>query len=267
METRWELLTPPDFKRLAQEEGLCVLPIGSLERHGEHMPYGTDGLVCHEIAYQASLKTPCVVFPTYWFGQVHEASCFAGTVNFPTDLLCQLLQTLLDQIAANGFRKIAIVSGHGGNTDFLHYFAMSQLDREVPYTLYQVNCFGLDGQAKAAERAVIETHEGGHADEAETSMILSVAPEAVKLAQQCFPEPIRPKVDLSHLKNIHTGLWWYAAFPENVTGFPSKASKEKGDALIAGAAHDVAEALQCVKDDRTLPQLQREFYRRVREKG
>lgn len=267
METRWEMLTPPDFERLAREEGLCAVPIGSLERHGEHMPFGTDGLVCHEVVYQASQQTPCVVFPTYWFGQVHEASCFTGTVNFPTALLCQMLETLLDEIAANGFRKIALVSGHGGNTDFLHYFAMSQLDREVPYTLYVLSTFGLEGGAGETARAVLDTHEGGHADEAETSMILSVAPDAVKMAQQRFPEPIRPAVDLSHLKGVHTGLWWYAAFPENVTGFPGQATREKGDALLSGAAQDVAAALAAIKLDEAVPRLQQEFYRRVRDKG
>ena len=59
------------------------MPLGILERHGEHLPYGTDGLSVHAIACRAAELEPCVVFPTYWFGQGHEASCFAGSVNFP----------------------------------------------------------------------------------------------------------------------------------------------------------------------------------------
>jgi len=105
METRWEMLTPPDFKKLAAEHKICVLPIGSLERHGEHLPFGTDALVAHAIAVGASKIEPCVVFPPYWFGQVHEAACFTGTVNFPTAMSLQILETLLDQIAHNGFEK------------------------------------------------------------------------------------------------------------------------------------------------------------------
>ena len=122
MQVRWEHLTPPDFEKLAKEEKLCILPIGSLERHGDHMPFGTDALVAHEIAVRAATEEPCVVFPPYWFGQVHEASCFSGTVNFPTDFLCKMLELLLDQIAQNGFTKILIANGHGGNQNFLQYF-------------------------------------------------------------------------------------------------------------------------------------------------
>lgn len=83
MQVRWEYLTPPEFKKLVKEEQICILPLGILERHGEHLPYGTDGLSVHAIACRAAELEPCVVFPTYWFGQGHEASCFAGSVNFP----------------------------------------------------------------------------------------------------------------------------------------------------------------------------------------
>ncbi|WP_443722106.1 creatininase family protein, partial [Ruthenibacterium lactatiformans] len=106
MQVRWEYLTPPEFKKLVKEEQICILPLGILERHGEHLPYGTDGLSVHAIACRAAELEPCVVFPTYWFGQGHEASCFAGSVNFPPRLLYEMLEVLLDQIARNGFKKI-----------------------------------------------------------------------------------------------------------------------------------------------------------------
>jgi creatinine amidohydrolase len=264
MQVRWEYLTPPDFKKLAKEEKLCILPIGSLERHGDHMPFGTDGIICHEICVRAAETEPCVVFPTYWFGQVHEAACFAGTVNFPTDFLCKQLEILLDQIAANGFEKILIVSGHGGNFDFLHYFAMSQNDREVDYTLYTTFAFGGE---RFEGLKVWENPIGGHADEQETSMIMAAAPGTVKLDYQTQPEPILPKHDLSHLgKRISTGLWWYDNYPENVTGAPSLATPEKGEAAMAAAADDMAELIRIVKADTVLPAMQREFYGRVRAK-
>ena len=69
MQVRWEYLTPPEFKKLVKEEQICILPLGILERHGEHLPYGTDGLSVHAIACRAAELEPCVVFPTYWFGQ------------------------------------------------------------------------------------------------------------------------------------------------------------------------------------------------------
>lgn len=259
MQVRWEYLTPPEFKKLAKEETLCILPIGSLERHGEHLPFGTDGLTAHAIACRAAAIEPCVVFPPYWFGQVHEASCFAGTVNFPTRLLLELLETLLDQIAQNCFTKILILNGHGGNTNFLQYFAMSQVDRRVDYTLYISN--GFCEPCLDEVRDLFET-DGGHADEFETSVMLAVAPDAVKMKQQTFSEPIEPKVDLSHLRGAHTGLWWYAMYPEQVTGCPSLATREKGEKVLEAAEKDIVALIAAIKADTVVPALQKEFYER-----
>ena len=186
MQVRWEYLTPPEFKKLVKEEQICILPLGILERHGEHLPYGTDGLSVHAIACRAAALEPCVVFPTYWFGQGHEASCFAGSVNFPPRLLYEMLEVLLDQIARNGFKKIVIFSGHGGNSHFLDYFAMTQLDREVDYTLYILRGAG---KRQLALADMWET-KYGHAGEEETSQIMAITPEGVvKLEQQVYEEP------------------------------------------------------------------------------
>ena len=256
METRWDYLTPPDFKKLAAEHKVCVLPLGSLERHGEHLPFGTDALTAHTIAVDASKREPCVIFPPYWFGQVHEAACFTGTINFPTAMCLQILETLLDQIARNGFEKIVILNGHGGNTDMLHYFAMSQLDRKVDYTLYIIN-----GYVKKPIQGLWET-EGGHACEQETSMMMAITPDAVKMEYQRFDEPVGPKVDLSHLDGVHSGLRWYAMYPEQIVGSPSKATAEKGRKAYEVSVSDVADRLKAIKADTVVPALQKEFYDR-----
>ena len=263
METRWEMLTPPDFRKLAQEHKVCVLPIGSLERHGEHLPFGTDGMACHAKAVAASKIEPCVVFPPYWFGQVHEAACFSGTINFSTTMCLQILETLLDQIAQNGFEKIVILSGHGGNGNMLNYFAMSQMDRKVNYTLYITDTNGSHSQAL---KDMWETG-GGHACERETSMMMHVTPEAVKMEYQRFPEPLAIRADLSHLKGVHTALWWYSIAPEQVVGCPSKATPEKGKRAFDAAVLDFSERLKAIKADTVVPELQKEFYARLDKVG
>ena len=260
METRWELLTPPDFKELAKNHKICILPIGSLERHGDHMPFGTDAMVCHAIAVGASKKEPCVVFPPYWFGQVHEAGCFTGAINFSTRLTLEILEELLNQIAYNGFEKIVILNGHGGNTHMLEYLAMSMLDKKVDYTLYIINSLNQSLHIKEIE-GIWET-DGGHACERETSMVMAVAPETIKMEYQRFEEPIEPKVDMSHLQGVHTGLWWYAMYPENVVGCPSKATPEKGKKALDAAILSVAEKIKAIKSDTTVPALHKEFYER-----
>ena len=257
MQVRWELLTPTDFQALAKNEKVCVLPVGSLERHGEHLPFGTDGLTAHRIAVGAAEREPCVVFPPYWFGQLHEAACFTGTVNFNQRLLLEILETLLGEIASNGFEKILILNGHGGNTNFLQYFAMSQCDREVPYTLYVANTGGERFKAVKWESG------GGHADERETSMMMAIAPESVKMEYHRYKEPIEPLNDTSSL-GAYSGYWWYAQYPDHVAGCPSLASREKGENALEAAIADTAELIRKIKEDTLLPALRKEFYEKLR---
>lgn len=256
---RWELLTPPDFKRLAREEQICVLPIGSLERHGEHLPFGTDGLTAHEVACRAAEREPCVVFPPYWFGQVHEAACFTGAINLPSRLTLELLEAVLEQIAHNGFKKIVILNGHGGNNAFLNYFAMSNLEKRTDYTLYIIMSAGAAGDHCKGTEALLETKPVGHACEHETSVMMAIAPDSVKLEYQTLPEPILPLNRIKHLKGITSGLWWYADYPQQVVGCPSAATRDKGEAFLSGMVANVAEALRKIKDDTTMAELKQQF--------
>lgn len=265
MQVRWEHLVPAEFKKLAKEEKVCVLPIGSLERHGEHMPYGTDAIVAHEAVCRAAQMEPCVVFPPYWFGQVHEASCFSGTINFPVDFLVKMLELLLDQIAQNGFEKILIVNGHGGNSDFLQYFVRSMEDRDIDYSIY--NVFLLAGN-NFKTLDVWERPGGGHADESETSMIMAAAPGTVKMELlDEKKEPILPCKDLDGLraKNVFVGYDWHAMYPENVTGSPSFATMEKGEVALDAVAKDIAAVIRAVKEDTVVPRLRKEHLEDIRK--
>ena len=264
MQVRWEHLVPSEFKKLAKEEQVCILPIGSLERHGEHMPYGTDAIIPHEVACRAAQKEPCVVFPPYWFGQVHEASCFAGTINFPGDFLLKMLELVVDQIAKNGFKKILIVNGHGGNTAFLQCFLRSMQNRDVDYSIYVV--FLLAGE-RFKNLDVWERPGGGHADESETSMIMAAAPGTVKMELLNSEEPIEPKMDMEKLSRLGvvTGYEWHTMFPENVTGSPSFASMEKGEAALEALTDDIVEVIRTVKADTVTPHAREQHIEDLRK--
>jgi creatinine amidohydrolase len=265
---KWVDLVPSDFERLAREEGLCVLPMGSLERHGEHVPFGCDLVVAETIAERAAEKTPCVVFPGWYLAQVHEAACFTGTVNLPQAMAVDVLSRLLDGITRNGFRKIAVINCHGGNDAFLDYFCMSQLDEERAYALYVVNPFGAMSQDEEVRLSRLwSTEIHGHADERETSIYMACRPGKVRL--ELAGGSVKSLERFSHLrpKGIHNAHWWYAQFPQNVTGTPSAATEEKGRQALDILVGATARALQTVKDDTAAPALQSEFMDRVRSKG
>ncbi len=266
---RWIDLVPSALEQLAREEGLCVVPMGSLERHGEHLPLGCDLAIAETIAEQASARAPCVVFPGYFLAQVHEAACFTGTVNLPQATAVQVLARVLDGIAGNGFRKIAILNCHGGNTDFLHYFSMSQLDEERGYVLYVVNPFAAMTEGEQSTfNELWETGTFWHADEMETSLFMACRPGFVRM-DLAGRDATLPRGRFSHLRprGIHNALWWYADFPENVTGTPAAASEAKGRKALEVLVGAAARSLETIKADEAAPALQREFLQRVRNKG
>src|SRR5713226_8854960 len=127
LSVRWEELTADDFRSaIEQSKGTCILPFGILEKHGPHLPLGTDLLDVRYASLHAAEQEYVVVFPEYYFGQIFEAKHEPGTVAYSADLQLRLLQETTDEMARNGCKKVIIVNGHGGNNSLLPFFAQSQ---------------------------------------------------------------------------------------------------------------------------------------------
>jgi creatinine amidohydrolase len=130
LSVHWEELTAADFREgIHRSLGTCLLPFGILEKHGPHLPLGTDLLDVRYAALHAAEQEYAVVFPEYYFGQIAEARHEPGTVAYSREMQLALLQETTDEMARNGCRKIIIVNGHGGNEHLLPFFAQSQLDK------------------------------------------------------------------------------------------------------------------------------------------
>src|SRR5216110_3315487 len=137
LSVKWEGLTAEDFRQaIQQSKGTCLLPFGILEKHGPHLPLGTDLLNVRYAALHATEQEFAVVFPEYYFGQIFEAKHEPGTVAYSVELQLKLLQETTDEMARNGCKKIVIVNGHGGNEHLLPYFAQTQLEAPHDYVVY-----------------------------------------------------------------------------------------------------------------------------------
>src|SRR5213083_3515843 len=137
LSTHWEELTAADFRSaIQQSQGTCLLPFGILEKHGPHLPLGTDLLDVRYATLHAADQEYAVVFPEYYFGQIFEAKHQPGTMAYSTHLQLELLQETTDEMARNGCKKVLIVNGHGGNESLLPYFAQTQLDKPHDYVVY-----------------------------------------------------------------------------------------------------------------------------------
>ena len=134
---RWDELVASDFpKALEKSSHTCILPIGILEKHGPHSPLGTDLIHVREWAAHAVKEEYAVVFPDYFYGQINEARHQPGTFALPSKVIWDLLEATCDEIARNGFDKIIILNGHGGNPEFLEFFMQSLLNKRHNYAVY-----------------------------------------------------------------------------------------------------------------------------------
>lgn len=133
----WEYLRSDEMAAAIEKSGgLCVLPIGCTEKHGPHLPLGTDSMKVQRCVEDAAKLEEVVVFPTgMWLGDmvpVHhienpgEHPYGFGHIALSPTLILTVLEELCDEIARNGFRKILIVSSHGGNGSYLDFFLRSQ---------------------------------------------------------------------------------------------------------------------------------------------
>src|SRR5947208_13288966 len=113
LSVKWEELTADDFRQaIQQSKGTCLLPFGILEKHGPHLPLGTDLLNVRYASLHAAEKEFAVVFPEYYFGQIFEAKHEPGTVAYSREIQLNLLQETTDEMTRNGCKKALIVNAH-----------------------------------------------------------------------------------------------------------------------------------------------------------
>lgn len=256
LSNKWEELTAGDFRAgIAQAKGTCVLPFGILEKHGPHLPLGTDLIDVRYASLQAAVKDYVIVFPEYYFGQIFEAKHEPGTVAYSADLQLRLLQETTDEMARNGCKKIVIVNGHGGNEHLLPFFAQSQLDRPHDYVIYAL----VGGRNRPGGPGKKSSATDYHAGENETSNMLVARPDLVHLDRASSESGADHKRE--HLpEGLYTGIWWYASFPDHYSGDGSVARKELGEWNMDGWIDSIVECIRSVKADDVSLRLQNEFY-------
>lgn len=257
---RLEELTAPDYiKAVEQSAKTCILPIGVFEKHGPHLPLGTDLYTAREFALRAASKEYTVVFPWYYFSQINEARHQPGTIAYSPELIWKALQETLDELARNGFEKIIIVNGHGGNNAFLNYFGMAQLSERRSYSLYWFQPTSDPEVVKKAEALTMHDPLDAHAGNKESSVMKAIVPEMVHLdraPQQSGGDQER----LKQLQNVYTGIWWYARYPNHYGGDGVKANAEAGELLINAAVDQLVKLIREVKKDQAVPALQKQFF-------
>ncbi|TCZ57801.1 creatininase family protein [Roseicella aquatilis] len=241
-ELRWERMTGPELKALAARDALVVLPIGSLEQHGPHLPVWTDSLCAHEIALRGAAAAgdlPVVVLPPMWMGLSEHHLPFGGTITLDHATFHAVLRCVVRSLLADGFRRLLIVNGHGGNIDPL---AVSTRELAVEFGIPVVTTTW--PQLAPQEIGAILTTQPGiqHACEGETALWLALDAAQVrrdKVAEAMSNPPPNPPA----------GMVRFWSFEERaprtgVRGDPRAATAEKGEAILAAVTAALATAMR-----------------------
>ena len=165
-----------------EQSDTIIIPVGSLENHGLHMPLGPDTIIPDEIARLLNERSGFVIAPTINYGATDDIVGFAGTVSIGTEGLIALLRTICDQLYQYGFRHFMVLNGHGGNTAAIQ--AVGQhLYRKGAY-LAILNWWLMAGQ-------INPEWAGGHGGGEETAGVMAVDPALIKQEYLHVGENIR----------------------------------------------------------------------------
>ncbi|NED96771.1 creatininase family protein [Phytoactinopolyspora alkaliphila] len=227
-------LTTEDAQAAQRAAKVAVLPVGAVEQHGPHLTVLTDARIAEAFADRlgASLGGDAVVCPLLPYGLSEHHERFAGTLTLTPTTFIAVMLDLVATLKAQGFTRVVIVNGHGGNMEALTLVARrarSELDVLVASMMW----------AKLARDVCAEEAAGsayGHACELETSLAMVLAPELVK-AGRVRPAGVRS--DPHPLSAPHGYVDIAVRFDELTTdgvyGDPTKASREVGERILAAA--------------------------------
>ncbi|MEA4888735.1 MAG: creatininase family protein [Clostridiaceae bacterium] len=270
----WEYLREEEFSEAVKiSKGVCVIPMGCLEMHGQHLPVGTDILHSSYIARKAAEIEPVCIFPDFCFGDVQGHTLHKGGIVLTVELIQRLLTELCSEIARNGFKKILIYNGHGGNNFIIPNFIRStqhdkkdyvvlskNLELITPYYFIEQidagrrNSFPeLNDEDIAAMRDyVAREQENGHGCFSETALILGSYPETVRMdrcdAVNGLSTHKADYLDSAGLSN--STRFWSIQYPNALmaSSFAGLSSRIAG-ASVRVAAEQLAASLKVLKDE------------------
>ena len=279
METRWLYTTSENMLQLREaSKETCVIPMGCIEKHGLHLPLGTDIIEASGVAYEASQLETVAVFPDFTFGDFPDNSPTRplGSITIPMDMEMDLLEVLCEQIAANGYKKILVLNGHGGNVSWLAAFSrkLSNKKRNFVFATYMIglpaphvlaqhlqeNGSGsIPELTQEDESLLLRYHDAnmqqGHACMGETAFMMALAPDSVHL-ERLGIEDGKNLRKTKYLKEVGISIMddgWSINFPNAYQGDdPIGCNERIGKAALRFEAERFAKAVKVLKEDENL---------------
>ncbi len=246
----YERLTWPEVRRAASEDRVCLIPAGTLEDHGPHLPIDTDTRIASEICRRAAEEIPdeVVLLPPVIHGHTPHHMDFPGPITIGWETFVHYCVDIGSSLAHHGFKRIFFLNGHGSNIPLID-MAVRSIALQYPDVLAAGAFYLTSPESAKVIEQVRDSEIGGmgHACELETSIYLFLDPDAVFMEkavdENSFPEGPNAWMDWSDgpLKFMP---WWNAISHTGVHGDPTKATAEKGKALLAQAVRECVSFVQ-----------------------
>jgi creatinine amidohydrolase len=211
-----------------------ILPVGSLEQHGPHLPLSTDSLIAEHVAVRVSSQFPSILCPTLSIGYSLEHAGFPGTLSFTLKTFSSMIEEIAGGLFDSGLRTLIIINGHGGNRAMLDSLITSIAHAHTELKLYSFTILDVARERfrelRKSPRKMI-----GHADEMETSMMLAIRPDLVQMSNAVIEEPSFPSaisMESEDLAKVTYGWKTKEVTRSGVIGNPTLATPETGRLLL-----------------------------------
>jgi creatinine amidohydrolase len=236
-------MTFPQLREVPRDATVVVAPIAACEQHSHHLPTITDTVLVTGVAEGVERKLPreVLLLPTLWFGASAHHLRFGATLSAEVDTHIEMLCDLLTPLLEDGYQRVLVLNGHGGNIDTMQV-ALRLLQPD-----YQDRVLTAASYWDLAAKELAALAEGprknmGHACEFETSMMLALRPDLVR-REAIKNDP--PRED-AVLRGLYVAEDMYQRTDHGAVGFPEVATAEKGQRFLAAAVERTAEVVQAL---------------------
>lgn len=230
-----------------RENTVIVLPAGSIEQHGPHLPCAVDTLICAGVVGHALARLPAEVpayaLPPITYGKSEEHLHFPGTLTLSGETLYATVVEVGESVYRSGFRKFLIVNGHGGQPQVLEMAARELRLRHGDFIVIPQHTWRLP---HVAGRYLSEKEKklAMHAGHAETAIVMALAPETVHMDRAVANYPPEFPSKLLSPDGRPACAWSARDFgPSGVIGDPLPATREQGEAILDSLAASWAQAI------------------------
>jgi creatinine amidohydrolase len=268
LSAKWEELTSADFvKAIQKADGVCLLPMGSVEKFGPSAPLGTNVYLARVIPFEAVKQEYVVIFPEYFVAETANTSNLPGTIHYSSNLQTQFLDETVHEMVRNGCRKVILANGHSSNTGLINLYISNLTITPHNFSVYTtypsgfpVVGNGLSQLPPAAQPSKLGVD--GHGGEERVAAMLAYYPNLIHV-DRAHDEPSESGHGLEGtpaqpVNPLPAGAM--ARVPTGYSGDASGATAARGQALVNFAVDKLVKFIRAVKADNTTTKVQKEFY-------